>query len=39
MAFITLQIWTYSERIISDEAGVDWLVDAILMLWASQIIR
>lgn len=29
MAFITLQVWTYSERIISDEAGVDWIVDAI----------
>lgn len=30
MAFITLQVWTYSERIISDEeAGLDWIVDAI----------
>lgn len=29
MAFITLQVWTFSERIIIDEAGVDWTVDAI----------
>lgn len=29
MAFITLQVWTFSERIIINEAGVDWTVDAM----------
>lgn len=39
MAFITLQVWTYSERIISDEAGsrldCKCYARVILTLWES----